>query len=294
MVADPVLDRLRGRVARQRRRHLEGAAPGVDEGVLVRRRRHPVLAGGVLPGDLAVHRVGVPLAPEAHQAVGDEGQARVAVVLLAQGRDEAGEHRHHLGVVVVRRQRLARRVAVERVVVGRHRAGAQQVGRDAAGAPGVVDVEAQHRLVPTRGDGIEVRIEPVPRVRAGSGDDVADRQRQPLHRVGRGVLLQRRRVGGVRRREGHHPLERVGLRRGRRGDLDPGPVAVAGPEPGGQGHHGDERHEDGAQARLAPPAEPVEHLVSQGGSAIGTWAVRLLRGRRRGAGSCCRSGLVVL
>ncbi len=294
MVADPALDRLRGRVARQRRRHLEGAVPSVDEGVLVRRRRHPVLAGGVVPGDLAVHRVGVPLTPEAHQAVSDEGQARVAVVLPAQGGDEAGEHRHHLGIVVVRRQRLARRVAVERVLVGRHRVGGQQVGRDAAGAPGVVDVEAQHRLVPARGDGVEVRIEPVPRVRARPGDDVTDRQRQPLHRVGRGVVRQSRRVRGVRRREGHHALERVGLRRGPRGDLRPGPAAVAGPEPGGQRHHGDERHQNGAQARPAPPAEPVEHLASQGGRAIGTWAVRMLRGPRLGAGSCCRSGLVVL
>ena len=120
--------------------------------------------------------MGVPLSPEAHEAVGDEGQARIAVVLLAQGRNEAGEHRHHLGGVVVGGEGLARRVAIDRVLVGRDCMGGQQVGRYAGGATGVVDVEAQYRLVSARGDGVEVRLQRGPRIGARPGDDIAGRE----------------------------------------------------------------------------------------------------------------------
>ena len=64
-------------------------------------RRHPVDGLRVLVVDVAAVRVGVLVPPEAVQARGDEADARIPVVPIAQGRDEAQELLLDLRVVVV-------------------------------------------------------------------------------------------------------------------------------------------------------------------------------------------------
>ena len=80
---------------------VEGVIPGLNELGAELLRWHPVDARRVLGADRAVVGVGVLLTPEAVQAGGDEANARVPVVPVAEGSDEAQELLLDLRVVVV-------------------------------------------------------------------------------------------------------------------------------------------------------------------------------------------------
>ena len=146
-------------------------------------RRHPVLALGVIGALLAVHRPRVVLSPESDEACGDVADAGVAVVLLAQGVHEVQEHLLDRRVVVVGGEGDV--VVVEnRVGPRRVDASVDEVLGDAGGARGVVEIEADRRLIASSGDGVQERIDLREVVGVAPGHDRVDGEVGPLHRVG--------------------------------------------------------------------------------------------------------------
>src|SRR5690606_6534714 len=114
------------------------------------------------------------------------------------------------------------------------------------------EVEAQHRLVAPAGDRAEPGLQHRPVVLVLAGDDVGDREVEPLHRarearVGAAGLVPRF------RREGQEAAERgVGAGRGGR-ELHP---AVGRRGGGGRGEHEAGTQEDGAGAPRRPVHQP--------------------------------------
>ena len=199
----------------RRRRGESVLHEGLVEGLVPRRyelgpelvRGHPVLTLGVIGALLAVHRPGVVLSPEADEARGDVTDAGVAVVLLAQGVHEVQEHLLDRRVVVVRGEGDV--VVVEdRVGARRVDARVDEVLGDAGFTRGVVEVEADRRLVAARRDGVEERIDLREVVGVAPGYDGVDGEVCPLHRVGE-CPLDGLGGGAVLRCEGEEALKGV-------------------------------------------------------------------------------------
>ena len=80
---------------------VEGLVPGCHEARSEGVRRHPVDGLRILVVDVAVVWVGMLLAPEAVQARRDVADARVAVLLLAEGSHEAQHHLLDTRLIVI-------------------------------------------------------------------------------------------------------------------------------------------------------------------------------------------------
>ena len=90
-----------GRAAVQQLRRVEGLVPGPVDAQLDVTGWHPVLAVGVIGAHPAIHGRGVLLAPEPDQPGGDEPDARIAVILLAECGDEVLHQRLYPRIAVV-------------------------------------------------------------------------------------------------------------------------------------------------------------------------------------------------
>ena len=218
---------------------VEGLVPGLDEAGAELVRRHPVDGLRVLVVGVAVVGVGVLLAPEAVQARRDVADARVAVVLVSEGRDEVQEHLLNLRVVVVGGERDTL-VVVEVVRAARVRACVDQVLGHAGLFPGGVQGEADDSLVSARRDRVQEGVDLCEVVGVASGDDGVHGEGRPLERVGQGVC-DRSGCAPVLGRPRHEALHRVRHRGG--GFLEDGPLGGGGRR--GRGRQGGTRQSCG-------------------------------------------------
>ena len=199
------------------------------------------------------------LSPEADEARGDVADARIPVVLIAEGRDEVQEHLLNLRVVVVRGERDLL-VVVEVVRAARVRTAVDEVLGHTGLFSGGVQCEADDGLVSARRDRVQERVDLREVVGVASGDDVLDGEGSPFERVGQGVC-DRSGCAPVFGRPRHEALHRVRHRGG--GFLQGGPLGGGGRR--GRGRQGGtrqscgRRESDGDARKCSHRESPFSH-----------------------------------